>query len=232
MELEGRTAIITGASRGLGRAIAERFEREGARIITPNRQALNGGEFLIPEDVSILVNCAGMFGPIGPFGAETDRKAWADTIRVNLLISVALCEVVLPFMKKRGYGKIIQISGGGATRGMPNYSAYAASKAAVVRFAETLALELQGSGIDVNSMSPGALPTRMMEQALAAGEDPKIYENADMNMAKACNLAVFLASAESDGITGRLISAVWDDWRHIDYRSLPPEAYTLRRVEK
>jgi NAD(P)-dependent dehydrogenase (short-subunit alcohol dehydrogenase family) len=229
--LKGHVAVVTGASRGLGRAIAERFELEGAKTVTPNRQALSSGGFSIPENISILVNCAGMYGPIGPFNWIDEWLEWLETIRINLLLSVATCQAVLPYMKSRGYGKIIQISGGGATRGMPNYSAYASSKAAVVRFAETIALELKGTGIDVNSMSPGALNTRMKDQALAAGADPEIYKDADENMRKACDLAVFLASAESDGITGRLISAVWDKWQDENFRELlaDPDAFTLRR---
>jgi NAD(P)-dependent dehydrogenase (short-subunit alcohol dehydrogenase family) len=115
---------------------------------------------------------------------------------------------------------------------MPGYSAYAASKAAVVRFAETLAEELRGTGIDVNSLAPGALNTRLKDQALAAGADPNVYKDADANMQKACDLAVFLASAESDGITGKLISAVWDDWRSDTFRQAckHPDAFTLRRA--
>ena len=90
-----------------------------------------------------------------------------ETIRVNLLGTVTMCRAVLPGMRERGYGKIINLSGGGATGPRPNFSAYAASKAAVVRFTETLAGEVDG--IDVNAIAPGALPTRMLDEVLASG---------------------------------------------------------------
>ena len=76
---------------------------------------------------------------------------------------------VLPHFHANGYGKIIQLSGGGATSPLPRLSAYAASKAAIVRFAETLAEELRGSGIDVNAIAPGALNTRLLDEVLEAG---------------------------------------------------------------
>ena len=127
-------------------------------------------------------------------------------------------------MRERGYGKIINLSGGGATGPRPNFSAYAASKAAVVRFTETLAAELDG--IDVNAIAPGALPTRMLDEVLASGAgstvEPTTFE-------RATALAVFLGSAASDGISGRLIAAQWDDWERSG-RRCRDDLYTLRRV--
>jgi NAD(P)-dependent dehydrogenase (short-subunit alcohol dehydrogenase family) len=259
-KLEGRTAIITGATSGLGQAIAKRFHEEGGESVTFCRigTAIKAtyvkyavemdltrpadGKLFMAEiksagfvgEPSVLVNCAGIYGPIGPAG-NNDWDDWVETLNINLLMSVIMCRAVLPLMRSCGYGKIIQISGGGATKPMPGYSAYAASKAAVVRFAETLAEELRGTGIDVNSLAPGALNTRLKDQALAAGADPDVYKDADLNMEKACDLAVFLASAESDGITGKLISAVWDDWRQPHFQEVCrnhqeyPDFCTLRR---
>ena len=116
--------------------------------------------------MTVLVNNAGVLGPAGPLD-DNDWDAWVETVRVNLLGTVAMCRAVLPGMRERGYGKIINLSGGGATAARPNFSAYAASKAAVVRFTETLAGELDG--IDVNAIAPGALPTRMLDEVLASG---------------------------------------------------------------
>jgi NAD(P)-dependent dehydrogenase (short-subunit alcohol dehydrogenase family) len=130
-------------------------------------------------------------------------------------------------MRARGYGKIVNLSGGGATGPRPNASAYAASKAAVVRVTETLAHELQGTGIDVNAIAPGALNTRMRDQMRAAGEP--LPEAAPFE--PAVRLATFLASAASDGISGRLIAALWDDWETLRPEALVgSDAYTLRRV--
>ena len=77
----------------------------------------------------------------------------------------------VPHFTSRDYGKIIQLSGGGATTPLPRITAYAASKSAIVRFAESLALELQPHGVDVNAIAPGALSTWMLDEVLAAGTD-------------------------------------------------------------
>jgi NAD(P)-dependent dehydrogenase (short-subunit alcohol dehydrogenase family) len=153
------------------------------------------------------------------------------------------CREAIPLMRRHDYGKIIVISGGGATRPLPRFSAYAASKAAVVRFAETLAYELRGSGIDVNSIAPGALNTQMLDEVLEAGPEragQSFYDKAVEQKAKggtpldiAAHLVAFLASPACDGISGRLISAVWDNWQYLPQEYLQennPDRYTLRRV--
>src|SRR5206468_11879378 len=94
---------------------------------------------------------------------------WVHAIHINLLGTVYCCRAALPLMRRAGAGKIITLSGGGATAPLPRISAYAASKAAVVRFTETLAEELRGTGIDVNAVAPGALNTRLLDEVLAAG---------------------------------------------------------------
>jgi NAD(P)-dependent dehydrogenase (short-subunit alcohol dehydrogenase family) len=150
---------------------------------------------------------------------------------------------VVPIMRRQGHGKIIALSGGGATQPLPHLSAYAAAKAGVVRFAETLAEELKGSGIDVNSVAPGALNTRLLDEVLVAGPERvgnSFYERAlrqrqegGTPLEKGAELIAFLASAESDGITGRLLSAVWDDWSALPdqrERLSQSDVYTLRRI--
>ena len=130
-----------------------------------------------------------------------------------------------------------------ATNPMPRISAYAVSKAAIVRFAETLAEEVRDSGIDVNAIAPGALNTRMLDEVLEAGPEKvgqafyerslKQKESGGVPLDRGAELALFLASEASDGITGKLISAVWDNWEHWpehleDLSS--SDAYTLRRI--
>jgi NAD(P)-dependent dehydrogenase (short-subunit alcohol dehydrogenase family) len=190
----------------------------------------------------ILVNNAGIYGPKGPI-EEVDWNTWVKSIEINLLGSVMMCRAVLPHFKANRYGKIVQLSGGGATNPLPRISAYAASKAAIVRFTETLAEEVRGDHIDVNAIAPGALNTRLLDEVLAAGPekvDKDFYERALKQKAqggtpleKGANLAVFLGSAASDGITGKLISAVWDPWEALpehleDLRKT--DIYTLRRI--
>jgi 3-oxoacyl-[acyl-carrier protein] reductase len=188
-----------------------------------------------------LVNNAGVGGPMG-LAEEVDWAEWARTIEINLMGTVLPCRAALPHMKSAGWGKIINLSGGGATSPLPRRSAYAASKAAVVRFTETLAEEVRGTGIDVNAVAPGALNTRLLEEVLAAGADKvgadlytqslKQKENGGASMDRAAALCVFLASAASDGLTGKLISAVWDPWETLSARAGLAESdiYTLRRI--
>ena len=275
--LAGRPALITGASQGLGFAIARTFVRAGADVFLCAREAERleqsraalvaesgaGQRILaIQADVSVeadvarvartaleafpglhvLVNNAGIYGPMGPI-EEVSWASWVKAVEVNLLGSVLMCRAVIPHFKKQGRGKIIQISGGGATNPLPNISAYAASKAAIVRFAETLAEELRPHHIDVNAVAPGALNTRLLEEVLAAGPagvGQGFYERSERQKAdggtpldKGADLCAFLASAAADGITGKLISAVWDPWEKFPEHRADldgTDIYTLRRI--
>lgn len=276
-QLEGRAALIAGASQGLGLEIAASYLQQGASVALCAREAstlevartclqplLGPSQQIVtrPCDISkpdqvrefvhlaiaafphldILVNSAGVYGPKGSI-EDNDWIDWVQTIEINLFGAVLLARALVPHLKQRGYGKIIQLSGGGATAPMPRLSAYATSKAAVVRFAETLALELAPHKVDVNCLAPGALNTRMLEEILAAGPDSvgadfyqravKQKETGGAGLERGAQLAVFLASASSDGITGRLISAVWDPWEELPDRRAELEGsdiYTLRRI--
>jgi 3-oxoacyl-[acyl-carrier protein] reductase len=192
--------------------------------------------------VDVLVNNAGMLGPIGRL-EDTDPKEWALTIQVNLLAPVCLMRLALPGMRSRGRGKIINLSGGGATGPRPHFSAYAAAKAALVRTTETVADEVKTSGIDVNAVAPGAMNSRLLEQVLAAGPERVGHneynraleqrEHGGAQPARAADLIAWLASSASDGITGRLLSAVWDPWEHLsEHRDdlAKSDVYTLRRI--
>ena len=190
----------------------------------------------------ILVNNAGIYGPKG----VTESVEWSDwtrAIEINVYGSVLMSRALLHHFKEQSYGKVIQLSGGGATNPLPCISAYAVSKAAIVRYAETLAEELRGTGIDVNCIAPGALNTRMLDEILEAGPEKvgqvfyqrSVKQKGDGGapLDKAADLALFLASSASDGITAKLISAVWDNWshwpQHLDELS-KSDVYTLRRI--
>jgi 3-oxoacyl-[acyl-carrier protein] reductase len=274
--LAGRVAIITGASQGLGLAIAEAYLAAGASVALCARTSLDleaeaqrlvaayGAGRVVTEvaDVAetsdidglfartlsafgrldILVNNAGTYGPMGPI-ETVDWDAWVKAIAINLTGNVYCARKAAPIFKAQRSGKIIFLSGGGATNPLPGISAYAASKAAIVRFMETLAQELREWSIDVNAVAPGALMTRMMDELLAAGParvTPALFER----MAKLktqggtsldipASLCVYLASAASDGLTGRLISAPWDPWPFA-LAALADigetDIYTLRRI--
>ena len=275
--LEGRNALITGASQGLGLAIARAYVEAGASVLmcardaellekarvevaalaSPSQQVV-----MHPADVScreqvaalaraalevfprlhILVNNAGVYGPLGLI-EDVNWDAWVQAIEINLFGSVLMCRALLPHFKAHRYGKIVQLSGGGATKPLPRISAYAASKAAIVRFAETLAEEVRGDGIDVNSIAPGTLNTRLLDEVLAAGpvdvgaafyeRSVKQKKEGGTHLNKGASLAVFLASAKSDGITGKVLSAIWDPWdrlpEHLEALQRT-DIYTLRRI--
>lgn len=192
--------------------------------------------------IDILVNNAGIYGPKGEI-ESVDWEEWTRAIEINLYGSILMCRAVVPYFKIQQYGKIIQLSGGGATNPLPRISAYAVSKAAVVRFAETLAEEVRSQNIDVNAIAPGALNTRMLNEVLEAGPEKvgknfyeraiKQQESGGAPIEKGAELAVFLASAASDGITGKLISALWDPWEELPSHLNELEKtdiYTLRRI--
>lgn len=192
--------------------------------------------------LDILVNNAGVGGPIGAL-ESLDWEEWVRTLQINLLGAVLLSRAVLPHFKRARRGKIVQLSGGGATQPLPMQSAYAASKAAVVRFVETLAEETRSDHIDVNALAPGPLNTRMLDQYLAAGPASAggdLYErwqqqkhHGGVPLAKGAELAVFLGSDLSNGITGKLLSAVWDPWNTLPRHLVAlnsSDVYTLRRI--
>jgi 3-oxoacyl-[acyl-carrier protein] reductase len=194
------------------------------------------------DNPCILVNNAGVYGPFGLI-EDNDWSEWVKAIEINLFGTILMCRAFLPHMRASSYGKIINLSGGGATAPLPRISSYAASKAAVVRFTETLAEETRGAGIDVNAIAPGALNTRLMDDLIAAGPEKvgqsffdkmtKTRDTGGTPLDKGAELTVFLASVASDGITGRLLSAVWDDWANLPEKKdelVSGDIYTLRRI--
>lgn len=277
LPLYGTTALITGASRGLGLAIASKLSSLGANLavvarvhedITLTGQLLQAqcptshqqvisyaadlAEIVQVErafqycnnalgNIDILVNNAAIQGPIG----SLEQIAWQDwqhVIQVDLFAVVRLCQLAIPNMRKHNYGRIINISGGGATGPRPDFSAYAAAKSAIVRLSETLATELVGTGITVNSVAPGAMNTRMLTELLEAGPQAARHEyTRALNQQtkggtppeQAAELVAWLAGPQGAGITGRLISAVWDNWMQLEQHAeelKQTDIYTLRRI--
>ena len=189
-----------------------------------------------------LVLNAGIYGPMGDT-ESVSLDEWRRALDINLFGVLLPCRAVIPHFKKAVRGKIVILSGGGATNPLPQISAYAASKAAVVRLMETLALELQKYNVDVNAIAPGALATRFVDDVLAAGpekvgaafyEKNKVWkEKGAVPLELGAGLAVYLASAESNGITGKLISAQWDPWQTLqEHREelAKSDIYCLRRI--
>jgi NAD(P)-dependent dehydrogenase (short-subunit alcohol dehydrogenase family) len=192
--------------------------------------------------IDALICNAGVYGPKGRV-EDCDWTEWVQAVEINLLGTVLCCRTVVPIMRRQRSGRIVMLSGGGATQPLPYFSAYAASKAAVVRFAETLAREVEDAGITVNAVAPGALNTRLLDEVIEAGPEKvgqAFYERALRQKTEGgtpldvgADLVAFLASPASDGVTGRLLAAVWDNWRALPEqreRLADSDVFTLRRI--
>lgn len=274
--MAARSCLITGASRGLGKALARFFWLRGWSLIlvARNEQALvetvsslgdnRAGQSMhtlvadlahpieverivktvksMVSRLDVLINNAGIQGAIGPLW-ENKWEEWQKTIEVDLLAPVGLCRLIVPWMVEKGGGSIINLSGGGATRPRANFSAYATAKAGLVRFSETLAEELRRYNVQVNCIAPGTIGNGMLEQIVAKGETAagekeyktavRVLREGGDSMQRVAELCFFLASESSKGITGKLISAVWDNWEnwpeHVDELN-SSDVYTLRRI--
>jgi NAD(P)-dependent dehydrogenase (short-subunit alcohol dehydrogenase family) len=226
---------LAGANQTVSGVVADVSMEKDCLELVKQAQAITGG-------VDILINNAGILGPMGPI-EEVDLDEFATTIQVNLFGTVRMCRHVIPIMRKKGGGKIVNLSGGGGAVPLPFSDAYAVSKAAVVRLTENLAMELRDANIQVNAIAPGALNTKMLADALNAGPEKvgKEYykrlerqrDEGGASLNKAADLAVFLASSDSDGITGKLISAVWDNWAQLPKyaeKLRASDIFTIRRI--
>lgn len=191
--------------------------------------------------IDCLINNAGIQSPIGEF-SEVNSEEWQRNFNVNLFGTTNCTFAVLKKMILQKKGKIINMSGGGSTSPRTNFSAYAVSKTAVVRFTETLAEEVRKYNIDVNTIAPGAINTRMLDEVISAGESAgkefggalKRKEEGGDSFSRVADLVSFLVSDLSDGITGKLISAKWDDWESKEFQTLArneKDFATLRRID-
>lgn len=191
--------------------------------------------------IDILINCAAIQGPIGK-SWENNFKEWQKTFNTNFYSTMILTNTILPFMLKFKTGNIINISGGGSTSSRPDFSSYAISKTAIVRYTEILADELSNTKIKVNSVAPGIMATNMIKNVIKNKKNitnlkefktaQKVLSEGD-NMNKAIDLCIFLSSKESNRINGKLISATWDPWHLLNSNKnniSESDIYTLRRI--
>lgn len=269
---EPRHVVITGASSGIGAALTKTLASDGFALYVCARRVdkLNGvtGDnaiaFGYPCDVSqeeqviefvaqvrartphvdALINCAGSFGAIGPL-QQTDSHEWYKTVEVNLYGAYLMTKHVVPFMVRERNPCIINFSGGGAFSPFPNYSAYAVSKAAVVRLTENSAIELASKGIKVNAIAPGFVATEIHEATLHVGpamagdehfeHTQRLLREGSVPIEVPVGCVRFLLSDRARELTGKTISASFDPWGTPEFVELIPQInqsdlYTLRRI--
>jgi NAD(P)-dependent dehydrogenase (short-subunit alcohol dehydrogenase family) len=193
--------------------------------------------------VDALICCAGVVTPIGP-AMQADPQQWSDTVRVNLEGTFFSLRAFFHLLQQAlPRAKVLCFSGGGATGPRPNFTAYASAKSGLVRLVENLAVEWSGSAVDINAIAPGAIATRMTQAVVEAGPGyagEEEYANAleqqsaiGETMGCVTALVEYLLSPVSDGISGRLISALWDPWQDLARHKeelADSDIYTLRRV--
>jgi NAD(P)-dependent dehydrogenase (short-subunit alcohol dehydrogenase family) len=190
-------------------------------------------------EVDVLVANAAILGPIGPF-AEHRPRDWNEVFETNVIGVMNACRTVLPQMIQRRRGKILVIADSSSSSPRPNLAPYSASKAAVVRFVESVAEEVRDHNVQINCFSPGGAYTTMTDEILEADEraGSKEIEDAEqirltggVSADKQIQIALFLASERSNHLTGKLID-ITDDWKKLERENTRPDAWTLRRHMK
>ena len=195
-ELNGQTAIVTGAANGIGEVIARRLANAGARVAIADidEQAAVAaadriGEHAFPvrlditdassveqalkevlartQSLEIVVNNAGLAGKAAPIWEQTDED-WNRVLAINITGPFFLCRAVMPHMRSRGYGRIVNIASIAGKEGNPNMVAYSASKAAIIGLTKSIAKEVATEGICVNAVSPAVIRTKILDQLTPA----------------------------------------------------------------
>lgn len=194
--------------------------------------------------LDVLINCAGTYGPIGPFDSVGSDE-WIGTLNTNLFGTYLMAKHAVPLLCASSRPRIINFAGGGAFDPLPNYSAYAVSKAAIVRLTETIAAELRTRNIMVNAIAPGFVATEIHDATLRAGAGQAGEEMYAMTRAKLAEGSMpidvpidcvrYLISPKSDGLTGKTISASFDPWATPEFSESISDlnaspVYTMKRV--
>jgi 3-oxoacyl-[acyl-carrier protein] reductase len=215
--VKGRTALVTGASRGIGRAIAGRFAELGARVLTPSRSELDLADdasvdaYLagLPTSVDILVNNAGI-NTLASLDELTDDDL-ARTMQVDLVSPIRLTRGIARGMSERGWGRIVNVSSIWGVVAKPRRFAYTVAKTGLIGMTRALAVELARSGVLVNAIAPGFVDTEMTRRNLSAAEIAAIESALPIGRlatpGEIAEVVAFLASERNGFITGQVVVA-------------------------
>jgi NAD(P)-dependent dehydrogenase (short-subunit alcohol dehydrogenase family) len=219
-ELTGQTALVTGAATGIGEAIAQRLTAAGARVAVADidldaanaaAKRIGSGAFAVCLDVTqtgsleILVNNAGLAGRAAPIWEQTDDD-WHRVMSVNIHGPFYLCRAVLPRMRAKGYGRIVNIASIAGKEGNPNMVAYSASKAAIIGLTKSIAKEVATEGICINAVAPAVIRTKILDQLTQAQVEymvQKIPMRRTGNAEEVAAVVHFLASRDCSFVTGQ-----------------------------
>ncbi|HXA06482.1 MAG TPA: SDR family NAD(P)-dependent oxidoreductase [Bryobacteraceae bacterium] len=237
-ELTGQTAIVTGAATGIGEAIARRLAKAGAAVAvadlnlagaTAISSSIGGDAFPIQLDISrsasanaavsdvmarrgridILVNNAGIAGKAAPIWEQTDED-WQTVVAVNLLGAVYCTRAVIPHMRSRKYGRIVNVASIAGKEGNPNMSPYSATKAAVIGLTKSVGKEVATEGICVNAVAPAVIRTQILDQLTEQQVDymtQRIPMHRTGTTEEVAAVVHFLASPDCSFVTGQCYDA-------------------------